>query len=51
MPGQCAEKQAPAQYIRYTPSEQGAGFAGGAKQRIIRKVFRQKNQFQVTLPV
>merc|ERR1711953_19443 len=38
MPGQCAKKQAPAQYIRYTPSEQGVGFAGGAKQRIIRMV-------------
>jgi len=41
MPGQCAKKQAPAQYIRYTPSEQGAGFAGGAKQRIIRMVETQ----------
>ena len=38
MPGQCAKKQNPAQYIRYTPSEQGVGFAGGAKQRIIRMV-------------
>ncbi|CBY10990.1 unnamed protein product [Oikopleura dioica] len=38
MPGQCAKKQAPAQYIRYTPSEQGQGYAGGAKQRIIRMV-------------
>ncbi|CAG2066934.1 unnamed protein product, partial [Timema podura] len=28
--------QAPAQYIRYTPSQQGAAFNSGAKQRVIR---------------
>merc|ERR1712226_43354 len=38
MPVRHAEKQAPAQYIRYTPSQQGVAFAGGAKQRIIRMV-------------
>jgi len=46
MPGQCAKKQAPAQYIRYTPSEQGAGFAGGAKQRIIRMVEVQQDPME-----
>jgi hypothetical protein len=46
MPGQCAKKQAPAQYIRYTPSEQGVGFAGGAKQRIIRMVETQSDPME-----
>lgn len=46
MPGQCAKKQAPAQYIRYTPSEQGVGFAGGAKQRIIRMVEVQQDPME-----
>jgi len=41
MPVRCAEKQAPAQYIRYTPSQQGAAFNSGAKQRIIRMVEAQ----------
>jgi SNW domain-containing protein 1 len=36
-----AEKQAPAQYIRYTPSQQGNAFNSGAKQRIIRMVEAQ----------
>ena len=39
MPGQCAKKQAPAQFIRYTPSQQGAGFAGGAKASMIKKIY------------
>lgn len=46
MPGQCAKKQAPAQYIRYTPSEQGVGYAGGAKQRIIRMVETQQDPME-----
>merc|ERR1711931_544786 len=46
MPGQCAKKQNPAQYIRYTPSEQGVGFAGGAKQRIVRMVEVQKDPME-----
>lgn len=41
MPVRCAQKQAPAQYIRYTPSQQGAAFNSGAKQRIIRLVEAQ----------
>lgn len=41
MPVRCAEKQAPAQYIRYTPSQQGQSFNSGAKQRVIRMVEAQ----------
>lgn len=41
MPVRAAEKQAPAQYIRYTPSQQGNSFNSGAKQRIIRMVEAQ----------
>lgn len=38
MPVRAADKQAPAQYIRYTPSQQGDQFNSGAKQRVIRSV-------------
>lgn len=41
MPVRCAEKRAPAQYIRYTPSQQGQNFNSGAKQRVIRMVEAQ----------
>lgn len=41
MPVRHAEKSAPAQYIRYTPSQQGDQFNSGAKQRIIRMVEAQ----------
>ncbi|XP_008554939.1 puff-specific protein Bx42 [Microplitis demolitor] len=41
MPVRCAEKQGPAQYIRYTPSQQGQSFNSGAKQRVIRMVEAQ----------
>ena len=41
MPARCAEKQAPSQFIRYTPSQQGAAFNSGAKQRVIRLVEAQ----------
>lgn len=41
MPVRCAEKQAPSQFIRYTPSQQGAAFNSGAKQRVIRLVEAQ----------
>uniref|UniRef100_U5EZF5 Putative mrna splicing factor/ chromatin binding snw family nuclear protein n=1 Tax=Corethrella appendiculata TaxID=1370023 RepID=U5EZF5_9DIPT len=42
MPVRAAEKTGPAQYIRYTPSQQGDGqFNSGAKQRIIRMVEAQ----------
>ncbi|KAL8576199.1 SNW domain-containing protein 1 [Nucella lapillus] len=46
MPVRCAEKQAPAQYIRYTPSQQGVAFNSGAKQRIIRMVEVQKDPME-----
>lgn len=41
MPVRHAEKTAPAQYIRYTPSQQGDAFNSGAKQRVIRMVEAQ----------
>ena len=43
MPVQAAEKQAPAQYIRYTPAHQGGEFNSGASQRIIRMVEVQRD--------
>lgn len=41
MPVRAAEKLAPAEFIRYTPSQQGAAFNSGAKQRVIRLVEAQ----------
>lgn len=41
LPVRAAEKLAPAQYIRYTPSQQGDSFNSGAKQRVIRMVEAQ----------
>lgn len=42
MPVRSAEKSGPAQYIRYTPAQQGNGqFNSGAKQRVIRMVEAQ----------
>ncbi|KAI5704852.1 hypothetical protein M8J76_003906 [Diaphorina citri] len=46
MPVRCADKQAPAEYIRYTPSQQGAAFNSGAKQRVIRMVEVQKDPME-----
>lgn len=43
MPVQAAEKQAPAQYIRYTPATQGEDYNSGANQRIIRMVEVQRD--------
>ncbi len=43
MPVRAAEKQAPAQYVRYTPAQQGAAFNSGAQQRVIRMVEAQKD--------
>jgi len=43
MPVKAAEKQAPAQYIRYTPAQQNSEFNSGANQRIIRMVEVQKD--------
>lgn len=45
-PVRAAEKLAPAQYIRYTPSQQGPAFNSGAKQRIIRMVEAQKDPME-----
>ncbi|ALC49665.1 Bx42 [Drosophila busckii] len=41
LPVRAAQKAAPAQYIRYTPSQQGDAFNSGAKQRVIRMVEAQ----------
>jgi len=46
LPVRHAEKQAPAQYVRYTPSQQGAQFNSGAQQRIIRMVEAQKDPME-----
>ncbi|XP_023715014.2 puff-specific protein Bx42 [Cryptotermes secundus] len=46
MPVSCAERAGPAQYIRYTPSQQGAAFNSGAKQRVIRMVEAQKDPIE-----
>jgi len=46
MPVRAADKQEPAQYIRYTPSQQGAAFNSGAKQRIIRMVEMQRDPME-----
>ncbi|KAJ8888664.1 hypothetical protein PR048_008156 [Dryococelus australis] len=46
MPVRCAEKTAPAQYIRYTPSQQGSSFNSGAKQRVIRMVEAQRDPIE-----
>lgn len=41
LPVRAAQKLAPAQFIRYTPSQQGDNFNSGAKQRVIRLVEAQ----------
>merc|ERR1712038_1602349 len=46
MPVRAAEKTAPAQFIRYTPSQQGDAFNSGAKQRVIRMVEAQKDPME-----
>jgi SNW domain-containing protein 1 len=46
LPVQHAKKTAPAQYIRYTPSQQSGMNAGGAQQRIIRLVEEQKDPME-----
>ncbi|CAG0900246.1 unnamed protein product [Darwinula stevensoni] len=46
MPVRVADKLEPAKYIRYTPSQQGAAFNSGAKQRIIRMVEIQKDPME-----
>lgn len=46
MPVRCADKAAPAQFIRYTPTQQGVAFNSGAKQRVIRMVEAQKDPME-----
>jgi SNW domain-containing protein 1 len=46
LPVRHAEKQAPAQYIRYTPSQQAGNHAAGSQQRIIRMVEEQKDPME-----
>ncbi|VDM68433.1 unnamed protein product, partial [Strongylus vulgaris] len=46
LPVRHAEKQAPPQYIRYTPSQQSSLHAGGSQQRIIRMVEEQKDPME-----
>lgn len=46
MPVRAADKQAPAQYVRYTPSQQGVAYNSGSKQRIIRMVEVQKDPME-----
>uniref|UniRef100_A0A8C5V9Y1 SNW domain-containing protein 1 n=1 Tax=Microcebus murinus TaxID=30608 RepID=A0A8C5V9Y1_MICMU len=46
MPVRAADKLAPAQYIRYTPSQPGVAFNSGAKQRVIRMVEMQKDPME-----
>ncbi|THD23615.1 SNW domain-containing protein 1 [Fasciola hepatica] len=41
-----AEKTNPAEYIRYTPSQQGLAFNSGAKQRLVRMVEMQKDPME-----
>lgn len=41
LPVRSAQKLGPAQFIRYTPSQQGDNFNSGAKQRVIRMVEAQ----------
>lgn len=46
LPVQHAQRQAPAQFIRYTPSQQSGLHASGAQQRIIRMVEEQKDPME-----
>ena len=46
LPVRAAERTAPAQFIRYTPAQQGDEFNSGAKQRIIRMVEVQKDPME-----
>jgi len=46
LPVQHAQKTAPAQYIRYTPSQQAGAGGGEVQQRIIRMVEEQKDPME-----
>ncbi|XP_065178525.1 SNW domain-containing protein 1-like [Sycon ciliatum] len=45
-PNQMAEKLAPAQYVRYTPAQQGVAYASGSKQRVIRMMEAQNDPME-----
>lgn len=45
-PTHVPQQQGSAQYIRYTPSQQGLAFNSGAKQRVIRMVEAQKDPME-----
>ena len=45
-PTQVVQKPQAAQYIRYTPSQQGLAFNSGAKQRVVRMVEMQKDPME-----
>ncbi|CAG0895032.1 unnamed protein product [Cyprideis torosa] len=46
LPARAAERPGEAEFIRYTPSQQGAAYNSGAKQRIIRMVEVQKDPME-----
>lgn len=46
LPVRCAEKPAPAQYLRYTPSNQSQESNSGANQRVIRMIEVQKDPLE-----
>ena len=46
MPVRAADKLAPAQYIRYTSSQQGVAFNSDAKQRVIQMVETRKDPME-----
>lgn len=45
-PTHVPQQQGGAQYIRYTPSQQGQSYNSGAKQRVIRMVETQKDPME-----
>ncbi len=46
LPVRAAEKQQPAQYVRYTPSNQATSYNSGATQRIVKIVEAQKDPME-----
>ncbi|XP_021005987.1 SNW domain-containing protein 1-like [Mus caroli] len=56
MPFHIGDKLAPAQYVRYTPSQQGGAFSSGAKQSVVRISEMQKDpveppRFQMSMKI
>lgn len=41
-----AERVGPAEYISYTPAQQGAAFNSGARQRLVRMVEAQRDPME-----